>query len=423
MSKYVPKNVKVVCSNGMTTTDLIVKNRNATIIKGQLWATIEDKPNNHGCKWLGIIAAALTALLCVLVVGTGGLAAVAIGALVGAAVATGSGFSGIPICYLATMNANWEIYHKNVFLEGKEMLLEISTLTCKVGFGGKVYIFYSEYVANKQAMAFAVRNSVEILGAAGIGAFLGSGFVIASGAGVISTQMGLHLVGFVGINYLSSKVLDSKLDSARDSVAGYLVPYKEGRQNIAPSQSTRKEAAQLKTVTGGEGKYDISDEESDMSAYKNITNQDYEEKTFSLDNGVSSLATDPMIDMYNHKDGTEKMSRAERRREYNKKTSPKKDANETLRRDPTKPKSLNDAAKRDPANVQKYKNEANKRAFIRGKEGLAKSIKKGMGEFALMLGISWAMDVLAASLQRHVDNHLDEELASRGIISVQAETI
>lgn len=402
MSKYVPKNVHLVCSNGMIKSDLIVKNREAKIVSGQLWGTIEDKPNNFACKWAALIAAAAAALIAVLVVGTGGLAAVAIGAAVGAAVVgaqAGAGAMGIALCNMATQSSKWIMYHETVKLGGKHMLLEKSTLTCELGFGGKVYIFYSEAAANKQRNAFATRNAVEILGAAGAGAFIGSGMAIIGTSGLFSAQMGIY-AAFGALNYTAAEAIDGQLDAARDGVAEMLVPYSPGAS------------------------------ESDMSEKKNADNDAYEKATFGLDD-APSLIGEPISHYYDIKDGTADpketpaTTRDERRREYNKKTKPVKDKNGTLRRPPGQPKSLNHDSKANPANKSKNlataKNRAASSAYL-SRKGYMSKFGKGLKEFALVTAITWVLDVASASLQRDADNTREaDEAPAKALVNVQAQ--
>lgn len=391
MSKYVPQNVHLVCSNGMTKSDLIVSNREAKIVNGNLWATIEDKPRSFGCKWLGIIVAALTALILVATAATGGLAAIAIGAAIGAAAATGMGFSSIPWCYLATMNAKWELHHQTVKLGGEKMLLDTSTLTCSIGFGGKVFIFYSEAAANRQRNAFATRNLVEIIGAAGMGAFIGSGLAIYSTSGLLSTQMGVYL-GFASLNYVAASEVDGFLDAKRDDVASAIVPYSE---NVS---------------------------ESEMTIKKNEDNDAFEKSTFYLDD-PPSLISDPILENYNQQQGIGdkdyRPSRAEVRREYNKKTDVVRNKNGSLERPKNKPKSLNHDSKSNPANSQKNKATARGRGFRRNHAG--RKIMHGVRDFAILTGIIWAADVVSVSLQRHADNNLSEEEKAKALVNVQAQ--
>jgi Domain of unknown function (DUF4280) len=402
MSKYVPKNVHLVCSNGMTKSDLIVKYREAKIISGQLWGTIEDKPNNFACKWAALIAAAIAAIIAVAVIGTGGLAAVAIGAAVGAAVVgaeVGAGAMGFALCNMATKNAQWIMYHQTVTLGGKKMLLETSTLTCKIGFGGQVYIFYSEAAANRQRNAFATRNAVEILGAAGFGAFIGSGLAILSTSGLFSAQMGIY-AAFGAANYKAGEFIDGKLDAARDATAAYLVPY------------------------------NTSVSESEAAKNKNQDNDAFEKATFGLDD-APSLISDPIILHRDIKDGTAKpeetpkVNRGERRREYNRKTKPVKDKNGTLRRPKDVPKSLSHDTRANPANkaanITRAQNRAAAAAYLSRKAYLSK-FGKGLRDFAIVTAFTWVVDVASASLQRDADNNREtDEAPAKALVNVQAE--
>jgi len=402
MSKYVPKNVHLVCSNGMMKSDLIVTNRHGKIVSGQLWATIEDKPNNFACKWAAIIAAAIAALVAVLVVGTGGLAAVAIGAAVGAAVIgaeAGAGAMGLALCNIATRNAKWIMYHQTVKLGGEKMLLETSTLTCTIGFGGQVYIFYSEAAANRQRNAFATRNAVEIIGAAGFGAFIGSGLAIASTSGLFSAQMGIY-AAFGATNYVAAEAIDGQLDAARDSVAASLVPYNE-------------------SVT-----------ESQIAQDKNADNDTFEKSTFQFDDAPSVLS-DPIILHRDILDGTADpketpaTSRGERRREYLSKTKPVRDRNGTLRRPTNVPKSLSHDTRANPgnkaANLATARNRAAAAAYV-SRRGYVSKFGRGLRDFAIVTAFTWVVDVASASLQRDADNNREaDEAPAKALVNVQAQ--
>lgn len=395
-----PQNVKLVCSNGMKTSDLVVTNRDVRIASGNLIATVIDKPKNFGCKWIGILVALIAIIVVPMLITVGPLALALIATAAGVLGSLGAGVSGIPLCYLATMNSNWELHHTTVRIgPNKDLaLLDVSTLTCSIFSSGKIFIFYNRTLANKQATAFALRNTVEIFAAANIGAF-GAGIVnIAKTSGLLSTQMGIHAL-FGTAYYTVAEKLDNILDSARDATADVIVERIDGKSSPA----------------------------SGMAEHKDKTNSEYEENTFYADESVLGVPRDAGVDYADYEDGTKKIPRAERRGEYNKKGPLKKDKNGTLRRDPNKPKSLNHAAseaargkKGTAAQEAKAPYKEKARTIVRNRR-IAKSAKSGVKSFLAGMGISWVIDVAAVSMQKHIDNHMDEEVKSREAIGVIAD--
>ena len=84
MKALVPAGTYAVCTNGMKKGEMIVTSQ-ATVKnhKGNLLATIADKPSNFMCVWAGIIAAAVAAFLLALATTLGPLAFIIIAALIG----------------------------------------------------------------------------------------------------------------------------------------------------------------------------------------------------------------------------------------------------------------------------------------------------------------------------------------------------
>lgn len=182
------------------------------------------------------------------------------------------------------------------------------------------------------------------------------------------------------------------LDNARDSVAEQIVPYNN----------------------------EIS--ESEMASKKNEDNDAFEKSTFYLDD-PPSLITDPIIENQNQQQGIGdkdyKPSRAEVRREYNKKADLVRNKNGSLERPKNKPTSLNHDSKSNPANSQKNKATARGRGFRNNHAG--RKVMHGVRDLAILTGITWAADVVSASLQRDADNKLNEEEKAKALINVQAK--
>ena len=97
MKALVPAGTYAVCTNGMRMGEVIVTSQ-TTIKKhkGDLLATIADKPTNFKCVWAGIIAAAVAAFLLALAATLGPLAVIIITALIGV---LGSVTLGRLMCY------------------------------------------------------------------------------------------------------------------------------------------------------------------------------------------------------------------------------------------------------------------------------------------------------------------------------------
>ncbi|GAD05813.1 hypothetical protein PORCRE_1522 [Porphyromonas crevioricanis JCM 15906] len=171
MSKeaYVHEGVSLICTNGFRPAKLLVKDRGVRIAGGQLMATEEDKPTNFACKWAGVLAALIAAILIAAPFIVSVLAAFLIGML--AALSLGQ-----LLCWVALQGGKWNMVHPRVKLKGQCALTENSRLTCAL-MGGDITIFYDEATASRALHNNWLRNSVEILGAAFMGRALGSSLI------------------------------------------------------------------------------------------------------------------------------------------------------------------------------------------------------------------------------------------------------
>lgn len=171
MSKeaYVHEGVSLICTNGFRPAKLLVKDRGVRIAGGQLMATEEDKPTNFACKWAGVLAALIAAILIAAPFIVAVLAAFLIGML--AALSLGQ-----LLCWVALQGGKWNMVHPRVKLKGQCALTENSRLTCAL-MGGDITIFYDEATASRALHNNWLRNSVEILGAAFMGRALGSSLI------------------------------------------------------------------------------------------------------------------------------------------------------------------------------------------------------------------------------------------------------
>ena len=179
MSKeaYVHEGVSLICTNGFKPAKLLVKDRGVCIAGGQLMATEEDKPTNFACKWAGVLAALIAAILITAPFIVAVLAAFLIGML--AALTLGQ-----LLCWVALQGGKWNMVHPQVKLKGQCALTESSKLTC-VLMGGDITIFYDEATAGKALRNNWLRNSVEILGTAFMGRAFGASLKVNGFTGAV----------------------------------------------------------------------------------------------------------------------------------------------------------------------------------------------------------------------------------------------
>ena len=246
MKALVPAGTYAVCTNGMRMGEVIITSQ--TTIKnhkGDLLATIADKPTNLRCVWAGIIAAAVAAFLLALAATLGPLAVIIIAALIGV---LGSVTLGRLMCYFCLRCYPWlpNSGHPNIRIAGNQALLSSAKIVCTpLGFlpSGSIMLCYDKSVARRTATMYAISNSLKIFegavfgaGVAGIclivkGTFaaLGGGLkgTIAA-AGVVPVLVGTG--GFISskTNRLQEWASDNIADWSTDGEYGELEEKKKG---------------------------------------------------------------------------------------------------------------------------------------------------------------------------------------------------
>ena len=173
MKALVPAGTYAVCTNGMRMGEVIVTSQ--TTIKnhkGDLLATIADKPTNFKCVWAGIIAAAVAAFLLALAATLGPLAVIIITALI---VVLGSVTLGRLMCYFCLRCYPWlpNSGHPNIRIAGNQALLSSAKIVCTpLGFlpSGSIMLCYDKSVARRTATMYAISNSLKIFEGAVFGA-------------------------------------------------------------------------------------------------------------------------------------------------------------------------------------------------------------------------------------------------------------
>ncbi len=173
MKALVPAGTYAVCTNGMRMGEVIVTSQ--TTIKnhkGDLLATIADKPTNFKCVWAGIIAAAVAAFLLALAATLGPLAVIIIAALIGV---LGSVTLGRLMCYFCLRCYPWlpNSGHPNIRIAGNQALLSSAKIVCTpLGFlpSGSIMLCYDKSVARRTATMYAISNSLKIFEGAVFGA-------------------------------------------------------------------------------------------------------------------------------------------------------------------------------------------------------------------------------------------------------------
>ena len=173
MKELVPAGTYAVCTNGMRMGEVIVTSQ--TTIKnhkGDLLATIADKPTNFKCVWAGIIAAAVAAFLLALAATLGPLAVIIIAALIGV---LGSLTLGRLMCNFCLRCYPWlpNSGHPNIRIAGNQALLSSAKIVCTpLGFlpSGSIMLCYDKSVARRSATMYAISNSLKIFEGAVFGA-------------------------------------------------------------------------------------------------------------------------------------------------------------------------------------------------------------------------------------------------------------
>ena len=272
MSKeaYVHEGVSLICTNGFKPAKLLVKDRGVCIAGGQLMATEEDKPTNFACKWAGVLAALIAAILITAPFIVAVLAAFLIGML--AALTLGQ-----MLCWVALQGGKWNMVHPQVKLKGQCALTENSKLTCAL-MGGDITIFYDEATAGKALRNNWLRNSVEILGAAFMGRAFGAslkvnGFTGAVKAFVLALPKNLALgYGMVeGANIVSN--ITTQNENGLTTGMGDSIPYYGENKNIgditrADYQKTPTEPIDISSETTVRTNIQIKKNETQLNQYE-----------------------------------------------------------------------------------------------------------------------------------------------------------
>ena len=173
MKALVPAGTYAVCTNGMRMGEVIVTSQ--TTIKnhkGDLLATIADKPTNFKCVWAGIIAAAVAVFLLALAATLGPLAVIIIAALIGV---LGSFTLGRLMCNFCLRCNPWlpNSGHPNIRIAGNQALLSSAKIVCTpLGLlpSGSIMLCYDKSVARRTATMYAISNSLKIFEGAVFGA-------------------------------------------------------------------------------------------------------------------------------------------------------------------------------------------------------------------------------------------------------------
>lgn len=229
----VPEKTYAVCSNGLMTGEVVVGSQ--TTVKtsdDRLIATINDKPTNFKCKYLGILLAAIGGFIAAMIAtGVGGLiAGVLLATVIAAAITYGIGGA---ICAMCLKSAMWDIMHPMILIEGQPAIIAKSKLICiPLGLpAGSISLYYSKDVANRVARITAIQNITEMFAFAGLGAalpalgsalgsvysfcFAASGSAVIAGTATIGASVGLYKGGEI----ISMPIKDLE-NAASDFLAG-----------------------------------------------------------------------------------------------------------------------------------------------------------------------------------------------------------
>ena|GEM_PF-3522508 len=267
---YVHEGVSLICTNGFKPAKLLVKDRGVCIAGGQLMATEEDKPTNFACKWAGVLAALIAAIL----ITAPFIVAVLVAFLIGMLAALTLGQL---LCWVALQGGKWNMVHPQVKLKGQCALTESSKLTC-VLMGGDITIFYDEATAGKALRNNWLRNSVEILGAAFMGRAFGAslkvnGFTGAVKAFVLALPKNLALgYGMVeGANIVSN--ITTQNENGLTTGMGDSIPYYGDNKNIgdiirADYQKTSPEPIDISSETTVRTNIQIKKNETQINQYE-----------------------------------------------------------------------------------------------------------------------------------------------------------
>jgi|GEM_PF-552535 hypothetical protein len=248
MKALVPAGTYAVCTNGMRMGEVIVTSQ--TTIKnqkGDLLATIADKPTNFMCVWAGIIAAAVAAFLLALAATLGPLAVIIIAALIGA---FGSVTLGSLMCYLCLKCCPWlpNSGHSNIRIAGNQALLSSAKTVCTpLGFlpSGSIMLCYDKSVARRSATMYAISNSLKIFE----GAVFGAG--VAGICSIMKGVFGMYTGALEGM--VAAIGTGSILVGAGYTIGSGTSKTQEWASNKIADWSTDGEYGELEEKEAGEG--------------------------------------------------------------------------------------------------------------------------------------------------------------------------
>ena len=232
MKALVPAGTYAVCTNGMKMGKMIVTSQTTVKnSKGRLIATLKDKPTNFSCVWAGIIVAVVAAMLLALAATLGPLAALIIATIAGV---LGSYTLGSMLCYFCLKGILWQpgSAHPNILISGNEALVHTAQITCTpLGFlpSGNIQLFFDKSVASRMATIFFLKNSLNILegaalgaGVAGLGQIAVKVFTGVGGGLMGTTAAGIVTAGLIGSGYAIGHRIDIIQNSSSTALANWI---------------------------------------------------------------------------------------------------------------------------------------------------------------------------------------------------------
>lgn len=197
-----------ICDTGAVPAQLQGSNESVKTPSGEKYITIKDTATSSwidfGCTKLMLLYAVIAAAAVVigaLIVGTGGAALIALGAVAGLAGAAWGGVVGSLLCGQLAANARkWVGGKHNYLVQGMPTITGKHTMLCPVG--GEVK--YADGVKSwTQALALATSNYVgKLMEGAMVGALIGTGGSFLSGGASIFGTGGMAALRQAGINFI-----------------------------------------------------------------------------------------------------------------------------------------------------------------------------------------------------------------------------
>lgn len=238
LTPLVPEKTYAVCTNGTKRGEMVVGHHDNVMKKNTcLFATIQDKPTNFACVYMGMLIAIIGALLTALFVsGVGAtIGCLLLAALAGILAAYGLG--GI-ICYFCLRPSPWIGFHPKVIINGEPAILGTSTIICQPLWftPGNITLFYSKEVADRVANVYRWSNWGRIFNSAitwyGIPSLLYNAV-----SGVI-TQGFIRGIGSIVGTAIGTLAGGTILDTASYlSAAGISSFFSERNPNLIPEES------------------------------------------------------------------------------------------------------------------------------------------------------------------------------------------